>query len=106
MGEAVESVSVCFEAGGDWADPWINGETVSKVLEREGVPRRGRPLSPRRSSKPHSCTPLGCRWSALASGSSATVVPFTLPSGRLVYGSATSTERSARQLGSYCPFRE
>jgi hypothetical protein len=38
----------------------INRETVSKLLERQGVPRRNRPLSPVQIEQASSCTPLGC----------------------------------------------
>jgi hypothetical protein len=75
----------------------INRETVPKLLERSGVLAGNVPSPPLGSSKPPSCTPLGCHWSALASGLGATAAPCTLPSARLVYGCGTVRAESARR---------
>jgi hypothetical protein len=59
------------------------------------------PYPPARSSRPPSCTPVGCHWSALASSLGATVPLSILPSGRPGFECGTPTEGSARQLRSY-----
>ena len=53
----------------------------------------------RRSSKLLSCTPLGCRWSVLASSSGATVAPCTMPWEGPVYGCGPVTPHLG--LGTY-----
>jgi DNA invertase Pin-like site-specific DNA recombinase len=74
----------------------ISRQTVSKLLQREGIPRHGRPLSPAQVEQATELYDTGLSWSALASGLGATVAPCTLPSGRLVYGCGTVRGTSAR----------
>jgi hypothetical protein len=75
----------------------INRGTVSKLLERQGVPRRNRSLSPAQIERATELYATGCLWSVSASSSGVTVALCTLPSGRLGYECVTVRAGSARR---------
>jgi hypothetical protein len=62
------AVTAATQAAAVTANGGIRRETVSKLLERQGVPRRNRPLSPRSDRTGNRVVCLrGCLWSVSAS---------------------------------------